>query len=83
MKSKLVVLISHGGASLNSTSALYRNPEHQKLVAIFSAGSDRRFFYKVVNAELEFEVDSQGAVTQVTLHQNGRDHIAKRLSETK
>jgi hypothetical protein len=28
-------------------------------------------------------VDQQGAAIQVTLHQNGRDHVAKRLSEAK
>jgi CubicO group peptidase (beta-lactamase class C family) len=45
--------------------------------------TDRRFFYKAVDAELEFEADSQGAATQVTLHQNGRDFVAKRVSEIK
>ena len=45
------------------------------------AESERRFFLKVVDAQLTFDVDSQGAATQVTLHQNGRDIVAKRLSE--
>jgi hypothetical protein len=33
-----------------------------------------------VDAELTFDVGGQEAATQVTLHQNGRDHIAKRIS---
>lgn len=36
------------------------------------------FFLKVVDAQLEFAKDSLGKATQVTLHQNGRDTIAKR-----
>ena len=47
------------------------------------AETDRKFFYKVVDAQLTFDVDPQGAGTQVTLHQNGRDNIAKRLSEAR
>lgn len=43
--------------------------------------SDRKFFLKVVDAQLIFDVDPQGAATQVTHHQNGRDMVAKRLSE--
>jgi hypothetical protein len=36
---------------------------------------------KVVDAQWTFDVDAQGAVTQTTLHQNGRDMAAKRLNE--
>ena len=35
--------------------------------------SDTDFFYKVVDAQLTFVKDSAGAVTDVILHQNGRD----------
>jgi hypothetical protein len=45
------------------------------------AESERKFFLKVVDAQLAFDVDPQGATTQVTLHQNGRDVVGKRLSE--
>ena len=45
------------------------------------AESDRKFFLKVVDAQLTFDVDAQGAATQVTLHQNGRDQPAKRIDE--
>jgi hypothetical protein len=44
--------------------------------------SERKFFLKSVDAQLTFAVDSQGAVTQVTLHQNARDMVGKRLNET-
>jgi hypothetical protein len=45
------------------------------------AESERKFFLKVVDAQLTFDVDPQGATTQVTLHQNGSDGVAKKLSE--
>jgi CubicO group peptidase (beta-lactamase class C family) len=45
------------------------------------AESDRKFFLKVVDAQLTFDVDGQGVATQVTLHQNGRDTVAKRLTD--
>src|SRR5690606_9108500 len=34
--------------------------------------SDNRFFYRVVEAELEFVVDDTGTTTGLILHQNGR-----------
>jgi CubicO group peptidase (beta-lactamase class C family) len=43
--------------------------------------SKREFFLKVVDAQIAFEVDSQGKATQLTLHQNGMDHSAKRLDD--
>lgn len=43
--------------------------------------SERKFFLKAVDAQWTFDVDAQGAVTQATLHQNGRDMPAKRLTE--
>src|SRR5678809_466495 len=43
------------------------------------AESDRKFFLKVVDAQLTFDVDPQGVATQTTLHQNGRDQVAKRI----
>ncbi len=45
------------------------------------AETEKDFFLKVVDAQLTFETDSQGKVTDVVLHQNGRDQTAKR-SET-
>jgi len=46
------------------------------------AESERKFFLKVVDAQLTFDVDPQGAASKVTLHQNGRDIVATKLSES-
>ena len=37
------------------------------------------FFYKIVDAQLDFERDGVGKVTSLTLHQNGRDMKASRI----
>jgi CubicO group peptidase (beta-lactamase class C family) len=42
--------------------------------------SERRFFYKTVDAQLAFDGNAEAATTQVTLHQNGRDQVAPRLT---
>jgi D-alanyl-D-alanine-carboxypeptidase/D-alanyl-D-alanine-endopeptidase len=47
---------------------------------VFPEG-ERKFFLKVVDAQLTFDADAQGKATQVTLHQNGRDITAKRIDE--
>ena len=49
----------------------------QPPVAVFPE-SETVFFLKVVDAQLEFGKDAAGTVTQVTLHQNGRDLVARR-----
>lgn len=41
--------------------------------------SETRFFVKVVDAELQFDKDPSGNVSQVVLHQNGRALPGKRL----
>ena len=51
----------------------------QAAVPIFASGKDK-FFYKVVDAQLEFERDGGGKVVAVVLHQNGRDMRAPRLT---
>ncbi len=43
--------------------------------------SEGTFFLKVVDAQLTFDTDAQGKATQVTLHQNGTDMVAKRMDE--
>ena len=50
----------------------------QPAIEIFPE-AERRFFYKVVDAQLTFQTDAQGRVNAVTLHQNGRDLIAQKL----
>lgn len=39
------------------------------------------FFYKVVDAQITFEPDSQGKANALVLHQNGRDQRAQRIDE--
>lgn len=50
---------------------------NQPKVPIFAEAPDK-FFYKVVEAQLEFSRDASGTVTRVTLHQAGRDLTGKK-----
>jgi CubicO group peptidase (beta-lactamase class C family) len=43
--------------------------------------SERRFFLKVVNAQITFDVDSEGRAKQLTLNQNRSDFMATRLGD--
>ncbi|MBL8178672.1 MAG: serine hydrolase [Bryobacterales bacterium] len=43
------------------------------------AESEKKFFLKVVEAQLTFASEGDGKATAVTLHQNGRDQLAKRM----
>jgi beta-lactamase regulating signal transducer with metallopeptidase domain len=43
--------------------------------------SETEFFIKVVNAQTTFVTDGQGPATALTLHQNGRDVTAPRISD--
>ncbi|HET7842711.1 MAG TPA: DUF3471 domain-containing protein, partial [Xanthomonadales bacterium] len=45
---------------------------------VYASAKDR-FFYRVVDAELEFERDADGKVVAVTLHQGGIDQRAPRV----
>jgi len=49
----------------------------QPAIPIF-AESKNKFFLRVVDAQLTFDIDAAGKVTGVTLHQNGRNMPAKR-----
>jgi CubicO group peptidase (beta-lactamase class C family) len=51
----------------------------QGAVPIFASSEDK-FFYKVVDAQLDFERDGRGKVVAVVLHQNGRDMRAPRIA---
>ncbi len=42
------------------------------------AESDTRFFYRVVDAQITFEVDERGEASALVLHQNGMDQRAKK-----
>ncbi|MES1258828.1 MAG: DUF3471 domain-containing protein, partial [Acidobacteriota bacterium] len=52
----------------------------QPKVQVFPEG-ERKFFLKVVDAQLIFDTDAQGRATRLTLHQNGRDTVANRIDE--
>lgn len=45
---------------------------HQSKFPMFPE-SETKFFFKVVDAEIEFVTDADGKVTAMVLHQNGRD----------
>ena len=45
------------------------------------ARSDSRFFYKAVDAEIEFTKDEKGTVVGLILYQNGREMKAPRISD--
>jgi len=59
---------------------LYVQATGQPRAAIYSK-SDREFFYKLVDAQISFQVDDQGQLTGLVLHQNGHDLVAKRIDE--
>jgi serine-type D-Ala-D-Ala carboxypeptidase/endopeptidase len=47
------------------------------------AKDDTNFFYKIVDAQITFETDSQGQATALILHQGGRDQHAKRIDDAR
>lgn len=52
----------------------------QPAIQIFPK-SETEFFYRVVDAQITFGLDDEGAVTHLTLHQNGKDIRAVRQEE--
>ena len=59
-------------------SGLFAQLTGQMEFEIF-AESPREFFYKVVDAQLTFEVGADGRATAVVLHQAGRDTRGARV----
>jgi len=57
---------------------LYAQATNQPRFEIF-AESEREFFFKVVDAQLTFVVDSSGRATSVVLHQNGGNAPGNRI----
>jgi hypothetical protein len=51
----------------------------QEAVSIYPGAKDK-FFYKIVDAQLDFERDGSGKVIAAVLHQNGRDLRALRIA---
>jgi serine-type D-Ala-D-Ala carboxypeptidase/endopeptidase len=60
---------------------LYTKLGSQPSIPIYPE-SEKLFFPKVVDAEIEFITDNSGAVTDLILHQNGMDQKAPRKSAT-
>lgn len=58
---------------------LYAQATGQQRSGIFPE-SPTRFFLKVVDAQLDFDLGPDRRPTSVTLHQNGRDRLAKRIN---
>ncbi len=52
----------------------------QSAIPIFASATDK-FFYKVVDAQLDFQRDAGGKIVAVVLHQNGRDMRAPRMTD--
>ena len=68
-----------GGATITVTvreSQLFAQVTNQPTYPVFATDTDR-FFYRVVDAELEFLRDESGAVHELVLHQAG-EHRAPR-----
>ncbi len=43
--------------------------------------SDTKFFCDVVDAQISFQADAQGKTKSLTLHQNGANQVAKKISD--
>jgi CubicO group peptidase (beta-lactamase class C family) len=59
-------------------SGLQVRPTGQNISDLFPE-SETEFFFKVVDAQISFVRDAQGAVTGLVLHQNGSDLAARRI----
>ena len=57
---------------------LYVQATGQQKLPVFPE-SDTSFFYRVVDAQVSFDLDATGKATQIVLHQNGREVPGKRL----
>ena len=51
----------------------------QSALPIFASAKEK-FFYTIVDAQLDFERDAGGKIAAVVLHQNGRDMRAPRIT---
>lgn len=61
------------------SGAVYVQLSGQPAVPVYASAKDR-FFYKVVDAQIQFNRDAAGRVTSLTLHQNGQEITAVRAS---
>jgi hypothetical protein len=59
---------------------LFAQATNQTRAALYPKSSVE-FFYKIVDAQITFETDTQGQATALVLHQGGRDQHAQRISD--
>ena len=64
---------------LRDGDRLFAQPPQQPRIELFPT-SDKDFFARIGRIEFTFVSDASGAVTGMTLHQGGRDTLAKRIS---
>lgn len=57
---------------------LFGQPTGQSELELF-AETEKSFFLKAVDAQVEFQTDAEGKVTGLVLHQGGRDTPAKKI----
>jgi D-alanyl-D-alanine-carboxypeptidase/D-alanyl-D-alanine-endopeptidase len=74
MPGRMIMAISRDG------DKLFEQLTGQPKAQIFPE-AERKFFLKVVDAQIVFDTDAEGKATQLTLHQNGRDTTARRMDE--
>ncbi len=60
-----------------SEAQVFAQATGQPRFPIYASGPDE-FFYEVVDARITFERNSEGAITQLVLHQNGQDLPGKK-----
>ncbi|MGH9685889.1 MAG: DUF3471 domain-containing protein [Candidatus Acidiferrales bacterium] len=66
-------------AITQSGDQLYEQATGQGMAAIYPE-SEKKFFLKVVDAQITFVTGEQGKATEMILHQNGMDHTGKRVN---
>jgi serine-type D-Ala-D-Ala carboxypeptidase/endopeptidase len=59
---------------------MYTQLTGQPRFPVFPEG-ERKYFLKVVDAQLTFDAGTAPKAAEVTLHQNGRDQVAKRIDD--
>lgn len=57
---------------------LFTQGTGQPKIALYPE-AEHRFFAKSIDAQITFEMDDQGIAEKLTLHQNGRDRVARKL----
>jgi hypothetical protein len=62
---------------VRAAAARHDARQPQQFLPVYASAKDK-FFYKVVDAQFEFQRDAAGAITGLTFHQGGATLNAKR-----